>query len=126
MILARWPSGVTLKSRLITADSGPDGIAVLTTNLERTKASLAVPAEDAAMLPQSAREIFTLNVELPGIHPFGRRCIHCQATLSSVLKAAEGTLAVAIAIHKMRFIAAPQRAMYAGASDHRPGGERIQ
>jgi hypothetical protein len=99
---------------------------VLTTKLERTYARLVMPAQDLAALPRDGREPFTLDVELPRIHPFERRCIHCQATLSSISNAADDTLEVVIAIHKMRFIPLPQSAARAATSGYRSGGERIQ
>jgi hypothetical protein len=113
-------------SRLITANSGMYGIEVLTIKLEKTQALLVMPAEDQAVLPQNEREPFTLDVELPGIHPFGRRCIHCQATLSCISKTEDGMLEVGIAISKMRFIPVPQRATAAAISGYSSGGGRIQ
>lgn len=126
MILESWPTGVRLKARLFTAGSGPYGIEVVTTKLERTAASLVMPAQHLTALPQDARESFTLDVELPRLHPFARRCIRCQAALSSVSKAGGDTLEVVIAIHKMRFIPLPQNTPRAAISGHRSGGELIQ
>lgn len=98
---------------------------MLTIKLEKTQGLLVMPAGDQAVLPQDAREPFTLDVELPVTHPFGRRCIHCQATLSCISKSENGMLEVGIAIHKMRFIPEP-RAMGAAISGCRGGGGRIQ
>lgn len=99
---------------------------MLTIKLEKTQGLLLMPAGDQAMLPQNAHEPFTLDVELPGTHPFGRRCIHCQATLSCISKSGDGMLEVGIAIHKMRFIPVPPRAMGAAIPDCRGGSGRIQ
>jgi hypothetical protein len=126
MIQASWPSGVTLKSRLITAGSGPFGIEVLTTKLERNRAFLAVSAEYLGVFPENARDLFTLDVELPRVHPFRRRCIHCQATLSTISEAQYGTAEVVIAIHKMRFIPVPHSGLHIAVSNHWTGGRRIQ
>ena len=98
---------------------------MLTIKLEKTQALLVMPAEDQAVLPQNEREPFTLDVELPGIHPFGRRCIHCQATLSYIQNRGRH-VEVGIAISKMRFIPVPQRATAAAISGYSSGGGRIQ
>ena len=125
MILESWPTGVRLKARLFTAGSGPYGIEVVTTKLERTEALLVMPTQDVAALPPDAREVFTLDVELPRRHPFGARCIHCRATLSSISIAEDG-MEVAIAIHRMQFTPLPQSATRAAISGYGSGGERIQ
>ena len=126
MIFESLPTGVRLKARLCTAGSGPYGIEVVTTKLERTLALLVMPAQDLAALPQDARESLTLDVELPRLHPFAPRCIHCEAALSSVSKAEGDTLEVVIAIHRMRFIPLPKSGTRAAISGYRAGGERIQ
>jgi hypothetical protein len=126
MTLESWPTGVRLKARLFTAGSGPFGIEVVTIKLEKTEALLVMPAPGLAALPADARESFTLDVELPRLHPFGRRCIHCRATFTSVSQADDGMVKVVIAIHRMQFIPMPQGTTPAISSGFSSGGERIQ
>jgi hypothetical protein len=126
MILGNTTREVRLKARLFTAGSGSLGIEVLTTKLEKTEALLLMPVQDQPAIPRDAREVFTLNVELPSVHPFGRRCIHCQCTLSSATRVPNEMWEVAIAIKKMRFIPQPLSSMQSTMSSHSAGSELIQ
>jgi hypothetical protein len=114
-----------LKGRLVTAGSGIYGIDVLIAKLARTAAHLWMAARDFTALPANHEEQLFLDVDLPGVPRFGRRYLHCQATVSSVAKGGDETLAVALTIHKMRIIVVPQQAARAGSST-KSGGEQIQ
>ncbi len=55
-----------------------------------------------ATLPRTG-ELLTVDIELPANHSFGRRCMHCQATVARVAASDAGGARVALQVNQMQF-----------------------
>lgn len=52
-----------------------------TENISRSGLLMAWPGNGAAVPMPSIGQIITVEVELPGNHGFGQKCIHCQGSV---------------------------------------------
>ena len=55
-----------------------------------------------ANLPEPG-DLLTVDIELPANHVFGRRCMHCQATVARVAASDTAGARVALQVNQMQF-----------------------
>ena len=72
-----------------------------TENISRSGILLVWHADSDSSLP-SVGQIVTVEIELPANHGFGQKCIHCQGTVSRVMRETE-TPRVALQVNYMDF-----------------------
>jgi hypothetical protein len=78
--------------------------AMHTENISRTGILVAWRAEDAAIVPVPVvGQVLTVEIELPANHGFGRKCIHCQGTVTRTSCAEGGYPRVALQVSYMDF-----------------------
>ena len=78
--------------------------AMHTENLRRTGILVAWRAEDAAAVPVPVvGQVLTVEIELPANHGFGRKCIHCQGTVTRTSCPDDGYPRVALQVSYMDF-----------------------
>ena len=78
--------------------------AMHTENLSRTGILVAWRGEDAAAVPVPVvGQVLTVEIELPANHGFGRKCIHCQGTVTRTSCAEGGYPRVALQVSYMDF-----------------------
>jgi hypothetical protein len=78
--------------------------AMHTENISRTGILVAWRAEDAAAVPVPVvGQVLTVEIELPANHGFGRKCIHCQGTVTRTSCAEGGYPRVALQVSYMDF-----------------------
>jgi hypothetical protein len=78
--------------------------AMHTENISRTGILVAWRAEDAAAVPVPVvGQVLTVEIELPANHGFGRKCIHCQGTVTRTSCADGGYPRVALQVSYMDF-----------------------
>ena len=76
--------------------------AMHTENISRTGILVAWRGEDAAAVPVVG-QVLTVEIELPANHGFGRKCIHCQGTVTRTSCAEGGYPRVALQVSYMDF-----------------------
>ncbi len=74
-----------------------------TENISRSGVLIAWGGEGKGLPLPSAGQILTVDVELPAMHGFGQKCIHCQGTVARVAEANEGGPRVALRVNYMDF-----------------------
>ena len=78
--------------------------AMHTENISRTGILVAWRAEAAAAVPVPVvGQVLTVEIELPANHGFGRKCIHCQGTVTRTSCAEGGYPRVALQVSYMDF-----------------------
>ena len=78
--------------------------AMHTENISRSGILVAWRGEDAATVPVPvAGQVVTVEIELPANHGFGRKCIHCQGTVTRTSCAEGGYPRVALQVSYMDF-----------------------
>jgi c-di-GMP-binding flagellar brake protein YcgR len=110
---------VKLKCHVAPKKSCPEGLSGTTENISRNGV-LMVCAQHASGEQPKVGEVVTVEIELPENPVFGRKCIHCQATVVRVSGAEGQPYHVAFSINQMKFTeyvnpAAQLREIEAGA-----------
>jgi hypothetical protein len=78
---------------------------MVTENISRTGVLLMWPEGPSAPPMPRLGQLVTVNIELPADHGFGRKCIHCQASVVRLQPAngGPGGVKVALKINYMKF-----------------------
>ena len=82
--------------------------AMYTENMSRSGLLVAWRGEGSALPTPAMGQIVTVEVELPGNHGFGQKCIHCQGTVTRISQSAECPM-VALRVNYMDFRALHDR-----------------
>ena len=78
--------------------------AMYTENISRSGILVAWRGEDEAPVPlPMVGQVVTVEIELPANHGFGRKCIHCQGTVTRTSCAEGGYPRVALQVSYMDF-----------------------
>ena len=93
---------VKLKCHVAPMKTWPQGLTGVTENISRNGV-LMVCAEDCAGAPPRVGEVVTVEIELPENPVFGRKCIHCQATVVRVSGQDGAPFRVAFSVNQMKF-----------------------
>jgi hypothetical protein len=110
---------VKLKCHVAPMKTWPQGISGVTENISRNGV-LMLCADACSGEQPRVGEIVTVEIELPENPVFGRKCIHCQATVVRVSGQDGQPFRVAFSVNQMKFTeygdpAAQFRGMEAGA-----------
>src|SRR2546425_6366947 len=110
---------VKLKCHVAPKKAWPRGLSGTTENISRNGV-LMLCAESAAGEQPKVGEVVTVEIELPENPVFGRKCIHCQATVVRVSAEEGQPCRVAFSVNQMKFTeyangAAELREIEAGA-----------
>ena len=73
-----------------------------TENISRSGILVAWRGAEASALAPSIGQILTVEIELPGNHGFGQKCIHCQGTVTRIFSESESAR-VALSVNYMDF-----------------------
>lgn len=93
---------VKLKCHLAPMKTATPGLSGITENISRNGVLMHCP-EGTAGDPPRVGEVVTVEIELPENPVFGRKCIHCQATIVRVSGGAGQPFQVAMSINQMKF-----------------------
>lgn len=93
---------VKLKCHVAPMKTWPQGLSGVTENISRNGV-LMVCAEGCQEEKPRVGEVVTVEIELPENPVFGRKCIHCQATVVRVSGEAGQPLQVAFSVNQMKF-----------------------
>ena len=93
---------VQLKCHVAPMKTWPQGLCGVTENISRNGV-LMFCAEGGAVDPPRLGEVVTVEIELPENPVFGRKCIHCQATVVRVSGEKGQPFRVAFSINQMKF-----------------------
>ena len=78
--------------------------AMYTENISRTGILVAWRGEDDTAVPAPVvGQVVTVEIELPANHGFGRKCIHCQGTVTRTSPTNGGYPGVALQVSYMDF-----------------------
>ncbi len=112
---------VKLNCHVAPMKTWPQGLSGVTENISRNGV-LMLCAETCAGEQPRVGEVVTVEIELPENPVFGRKCIHCQATVVRVSAEKGQPFRVAFSVNQMKFTeyenqAAQFREMEAGAAN---------
>lgn len=93
---------VKLKCHVAPMKTSPQGLSGITENISRNGV-LMLCAETVAGEQPRVGEVVTVEIELPENPVFGRKCIHCQATVVRVSSDPGQPLRVAFSVNQMKF-----------------------
>ena len=93
---------VKLKCHVAPMKTWPHGLSGVTENISRNGV-LMLCAEGGAEEQPRVGEVVTVEIELPENPVFGRKCIHCQATVVRVSGEPGQPLRVAFSVNQMKF-----------------------
>jgi hypothetical protein len=93
---------VKLKCHVAPMKTWPQGLSGVTENISRNGV-LMLCADGYAGEQPRVGEVVTVEIELPENPVFGRKCIHCQATVVRVSSDAGQPLRVAFSVNQMKF-----------------------
>ncbi|HLN02341.1 MAG TPA: PilZ domain-containing protein [Bryobacteraceae bacterium] len=93
---------VKLKCHVAPMKTWPQGLSGVTENISRNGV-LMLCAEGCAGEQPRVGEVVTVEIELPENPVFGRKCIHCQATVVRVSGETGQPLRVAFSVNQMKF-----------------------
>jgi len=93
---------VKLKCHVAPMKTSPQGLSGVTENISRNGV-LMVCTQGAGGEPPRVGEVVTVEIELPENPVFGRKCIHCQATIVRVSGESGAPFQVALSINQMKF-----------------------
>ncbi len=103
---------INLRCTISVPGMEPELLEGVTENISRGDVLIALgKGQTEAGLP-SVGDLLTVDILLPANHAFGRKCMHCQATVVRVTKSEDAAARLALRIHKMSF----QSCEKAGAS----------
>ena len=93
---------VKLKCHVAPTKPSPQGLSGVTENISRNGV-LMFCAEGGTGAQPRVGEVVTVEIELPENPVFGRKCIHCQATVVRVSGDSGEPLRVAFSVNQMKF-----------------------
>ena len=93
---------VKLKCHVAPMKTWPQGLSGVTENISRNGV-LMLCADACSGEQPRVGEVVTVEIELPENPVFGRKCIHCQATVVRVCGEAGQPLRVAFSVNQMKF-----------------------
>lgn len=93
---------VKLKCHVAPMKAGPRGLWGVTENISRNGILMLCMADRAGEHPRVG-ETVTVEIELPENPVFGRKCIHCQATVVRIANDEEQPFRMAFNISQMKF-----------------------
>jgi len=93
---------VKLKCHVAPMKTWPQGLSGVTENISRNGV-LMLCADGCAGEQPRVGEVVTVEIELPENPVFGRKCIHCQATVVRVSSEEGQPLRVAFSVNQMKF-----------------------
>lgn len=93
---------VKLKCHVAPIKSWPQGLSGVTENISRNGILMLCTSDGHAEQPRIG-EVVTVEIELPENPVFGRKCIHCQATVVRVARNKNEPFRVAFNINQMKF-----------------------
>jgi len=82
---------------------GPQGLSGVTENISRNGILVIFPPGGSAEQPKVG-EVVTVEIELPENPVFGRKCIHCQATVVRVGGSDGEPVQLAFSVNQMKFM----------------------
>ena len=112
---------VKLKCHVAPMKTWPQGISGVTENISRNGVLMLCADRSSGEQPRVG-EMVTVEIELPENPVFGRKCIHCQATVVRVSGEDGQPFRVAFSVNQMKFTeygnpAAQFREVEAGAGN---------
>src|SRR5579862_1806410 len=93
---------VKLKCHVAPMKAGPRGVWGVTENISRNGILMLCLADRAEEHPRLG-ETVTVEIELPENPVFGKKCIHCQATVVRVTGEDGQPFRVAFSVNQMKF-----------------------
>ena len=93
---------VKLKCHVAPMKGWPQGLSGLTENISRNGVLMICPPGGNAEQPKLG-EVVTVEIELPENPVFGKKCIHCQATVVRVGGHDGEPVQLAFSINQMKF-----------------------
>jgi len=93
---------VQLKCHVAPMKQWPRGLTGVTENISRNGVLISCAEGGAAEQPRVG-EVVTVEIELPENPVFGRKCIHCQATVVRVSGEKGQPFRVAFSVNQMKF-----------------------
>ena len=93
---------VKLKCHVAPVKTSPHGLSGVTENISRNGV-LMLCADTAIGEQPRIGEVVTVEIELPENPVFGRKCIHCQATVVRVSGENGQPFRVAFSVNQMKF-----------------------
>jgi hypothetical protein len=94
---------VKLKCHVAPMKTWPQGLSGVTENISRNGV-LMLCAEGCRDDQPRIGEVVTVEIELPENPVFGRKCIHCQATVVRVSGESGQPFHVAFSVNQMKFM----------------------
>jgi len=93
---------VKLKCHVAPKRTWPQGLSGVTENISRNGVLMLCGDSGAGEQPRVG-EVVTVEIELPENPVFGRKCIHCQATVVRVSREDGQPFQVAFSVNQMKF-----------------------
>ena len=93
---------VKLKCHMAPVKGGPGGLSGVTENISRNGILMLCLTDRSSDHPRIG-ETVTVEIELPENPVFGRKCIHCQATVVRIASEGDEPFRVAFNITQMKF-----------------------
>ena len=93
---------VKLKCHVAPMKGWPQGLSGLTENISRNGVLMICPPGGSGEQPKVG-EVVTVEIELPENPVFGKKCIHCQATVVRVGGNNGEPVQMAFSINQMKF-----------------------
>jgi c-di-GMP-binding flagellar brake protein YcgR len=93
---------VKLKCHVAPVKTSPHGLSGITENISRNGV-LMLCADTCSGEQPRIGEVVTVEIELPENPVFGRKCIHCQATVVRVTGESGQPFRVAFSVNQMKF-----------------------
>ena len=93
---------VKLKCHVAPMKTWPQGFSGVTENISRNGVLMLCGGGSAGEAPRVG-EVVTIEIELPENPVFGRKCIHCQATVVRVSREDGQPFQVAFSVNQMKF-----------------------
>jgi c-di-GMP-binding flagellar brake protein YcgR len=93
---------VKLKCHVAPVKTSPHGLSGITENISRNGVLMLCADTYSGEQPRVG-EVVTVEIELPENPVFGRKCIHCQATVVRVTGESGQPFRVAFSVNQMKF-----------------------
>jgi c-di-GMP-binding flagellar brake protein YcgR len=93
---------VKLKCHVAPVKTSPHGLSGITENISRNGVLMLCADTFSGEQPRIG-EVVTVEIELPENPVFGRKCIHCQATVVRVMGESGQPFRVAFSVNQMKF-----------------------
>ena len=93
---------VKLKCHVAPMKTWPQGLSGVTENISRNGVLMLCAQGSSGEQPRVG-EVVTVEIELPENPVFGRKCIHCQATVVRVSGEEGRAFRVAFSVNQMKF-----------------------